>query len=122
MRCWIISDKRWGDSNEERYEVEWQTKHPKYDALPEPERSNFDLADHPFHCREFTIEPRSSVAERRAAREEARTRAVAYAKSVAAESFFGVATVTRQVLEHIDGDAFEWTAAGDRASEEVAPD
>ena len=119
MRCWIMSDKRWGDSSEERYEVEWQTKHPTYDDLSAQEKDCFDPARHPFHTEGFRINKR--VIEE-PARREAHAAALVFAKKVAADSFFGCATVTRQILEHIDDDAFDWTASAESASEEILPD
>lgn len=94
MRCWIMSSKRWGDTADERWLVEWQVKHPEYDTMSTDERDDFDPGCHPTRRREFKVNERDA--------------AVAFARTVLAESFFGVVDVTKQSLEHVDRDVYDW--------------
>lgn len=108
MRVWIIGDKRYGDSGEEQWEVEWQTKHPEYDSMPQAERECFDPAWHPFHCKTFPIAPASNRTEQEVNREKAKAAAIEYARKVADESFWGVADVTLQQLDQVESRSYDW--------------
>lgn len=116
MRVWIIGSKRYGEHDEEQFEVEWQTTHPKWATMTDDERSDFDLANHPFHYAEFPIAPGRDRAERKRNEERAKKVAVAHAQKVAADAFWGLARVTKQHLEKVDGSAWDWENG---ASEDV---
>jgi formylglycine-generating enzyme required for sulfatase activity len=94
MRVWIASDKRWGESTETRWVVEWQTTDPKYAAMTEDERMDYDPFSHPWHFRSFGARGKGL--------------AIAYAQRVAPATFWGVCDVHREHLEQLSGDVWNW--------------
>ena len=90
MRVWILSERQHGELGATRWEVEWWVLRPDK-AHKSRDEINFD-SDLEAH---YTTHPN-------------RDAAIAQARKVAPDSFFGGAMVKRQTLNLIDGTTADW--------------
>lgn len=92
MRVWIISDRKHGDSSDDRWLCDWMENPP----VDEHGDSDHDMAK--VHI------------SKHASRDDAMARAKQDAKH---PNIWGPVAVYRQYLEQVEGDVYDWQSYGD---------
>lgn len=91
-RCWIMSSKRWGDTDETAWEVEWFHNPPV-----DPETGDSDVDRAPRFVRWF----KTHDAAMRFAR-----------KTAASPDVWGHVAVVKQSLECVEDNVWDWENVG----------